>query len=355
MTALAACTLPRGAALQNEITRGDPDAAAFQVVQVGRDNIAALGDWPVTGWAGQYRWLETRRGPASALIRTGDKVSVTIWDSQESSLLTTPAQRNVILPEMTVSASGTVFLPYVDEVVVRGLTPADARRRLQSALEAIVPSAQVQLQHMPGHQNTVNAVRGFDNPGSYPMPDRNYSILTLIAEAGGISTELRNPVIRLIREGDTFEIRAKTLLETASRNVTLRGGDKVIVDEDDRSFIALGATGREEQVYFDQDYLTVLEALAQVGGLSDARANLQGVLILREYPARALKAAKGPEKAQVIFVFDLTSADGLFAARKFQINPDDVVIASESPVTSLRTIFGLAGSAIGLGNALDNN
>lgn len=352
-----ACTLPRGAALQGEITRAQSsDDAAFQVVPVGRENIEALTAWPVTGWAGHYRWFEANRGPASALIKTGDTVSVTIWDSQESSLLTTPLQRNVILPDMTVSASGTVFLPYVDEVVVRGLTPADARRRLQKELEGIVPSAQVQLKHTPGHQNTVNAVRGFAAPGSYPMPDRNYSILSLISEAGGISTSLRNPLVRVIRGHETFEIRAKTLLENAERNVTLRGGDKVIVDEDDRSFIALGATGREELVYFDQEYLTTLEALAQVGGLSDARANLKGVLILREYSPKALRLdGEGPEKEQVIFAFDLTSADGLFAARSFRVNPNDVVIASESPVTSLRTIFGLVGSAIGLGNALDNN
>jgi polysaccharide export outer membrane protein len=354
---LSACTLPRGAPLQNEITKAaENEEAAFQVVPVLRENIEILADWPVTGWAGHYRWFEANRGPASAIIKAGDTISLTIWDSQESSLLTTPTQRNVILPDMTVSAGGTIFLPYVDEIVIRGLTPSDARRRLQKELEGIVPSAQVQLKHTPGHRNMVDAVRGFATPGSYPMPDRNFSILSLISEAGGISTSLRNPLVRVIRGQDTFEIQAKTLLEEANRNVTLRGGDKVIVDEDDRSFIALGATGREELVYFDQDYLTTLEALAQVGGLSDARANLKGVLILRDYPEDALRDDDtGPSKRQVVFAFDLTSADGLFAARAFQVNPEDVVIASESPINSLQTIFGLVGSVVGISNAVSND
>lgn len=357
LPAISACTLPRDAPLQNEITRAaETDEAAFQVVEVNRENVAALADWPITGWAGHYRWFAAIKGPASPVIKAGDTISLTIWDSQESSLLTTPTQRNVILPDMTVSAAGTIFLPYVDEINIRGLTPADARRRLQKELEGIVPSAQVQLKHTPGHQNMVNAVRGFATPGSYPMPDRNFSILSLISEAGGISTSLRNPLVRVIRGSETFEIRAKTLLEEADRNVTLRGGDKVVVDEDDRSFIALGATGREEQVYFDQDYLTTLEALAQVGGLSESRANLKGVLILRDYPEKALKRDEtGPGKRQVVFTFDLTSADGLFAARAFQVNPDDVVIASESPIRSLQTIFGLVGSVVGLGNAVSND
>ncbi len=353
---LGACSLPRGAALQSEITAAETDElASFQVVPVSRANVRGLADWPDTGWHGHYHWFESRQGPASPLIRTGDQVTLTIWDSQDTSLLTAPDQRNVVLPDMTVSAAGTIFLPYVDEVRVRGLTPDAARRRVQSELEVIVPSAQVQLQHAPGHQNAVDAVRGVASPGKYPLPDRNYSILTLLSEAGGISTSLRNPLVRVIRGGKTYEIRASTLLENASRNVILQGGDKIVVDEDNRSFIALGATGTEQLVYFEQEHLTTLEALAIVGGLSDNRADLEGVLILREYPASALRGDdSGPQKDQVVFTFDLTSAEGLFAARNFGVNPDDVVIATESPITSARTILGLVGSVVGIGNAVNN-
>lgn len=354
---LGACSLPRGAALQQEITRAEKDETAnVQVVPVARTNVKTLAGWPATGWHGHYHWFETGQGPSSPVIRTGDRVTLTIWDSQESSLLTTPAQRNVVLPDLVVSSAGTVFLPYVDEVSIRGLTPPAARKRIQREMEDIIPSAQVQLSHEPGRQNTVDAVRGLAQPGTYPLPDRNYTILSLISEAGGIATSLRNPLVRLIRSGQTYEIRATTLLEEARRNVVLRGGDKVIVEEDTRSFIALGSTGREELVYFEKETLTTLEALAVVGGLSESRADLKGLLILREYPVKTLRADdSGPNKDQVVFTFDLTSADGLFAAGKFNVHPGDVVIASESPVTSIRTVFGLIGSVIGLGNAISNN
>lgn len=357
LAVLGACSLPRGAALQQEIVgaRTDPEAR-FQVVPVSPENVGALADWPVTGWRGHYRWFAAGRGPVSPIIRAGDTITLTVWDSQETSLLTTADQRNAVLPDMTVSPSGTVFVPYVDEVDVRGLTPTEARARIQDAMTAIVPSAQVQLTHQPGRQNTVDAVRGVASPGSYPVPDRNYTILSLISEAGGISTDLRNPLVRVIRDGQTYEIRAETLLGDAGRNVLLRGGDKVIVDEDQRSFIALGATGREELVYFTQERLSTLEALAIVGGLSDNRADLNGVLILRQYGGDALRAdGSGPEKQQVVFTFDLSSADGLFAARNFRVNPEDVVVATESPVTSARTILGLIGSGVGVRNALNND
>ena len=354
---VAACSLPRGSAVQNEILKAqDDDSANFQVVPVGRENVQNLAEWPATGWAGTYRWFDARRGPSSPLIRSGDRIILTIWDSQETSLITTPEQRSVTMPAMQVSPSGTLFVPYLDEVVVNGLTPADARRKIQNELEDIVPSAQVQLSHEAGRKNTVDAVRGFASPGSYPMPDRDYTILTLISQAGGISDSLRNPLVRVIRDGETYEIRVSNLLEDAKRNVLLRGGDQVVVDEDKRTFIALGATGTEELVHFEQENVTTLEALALVGGLSDSRADLKGVLILREYGANAVRDdSSGPNKSQVVFSFDLTSADGLFAAKKFRVNPDDLLIASESPVTSARTIFGLIGSVVGVGNALDNN
>lgn len=352
---LASCTLPRGAALQSEITqtRGNENAA-FQIVPVERDNVKALANWPKTGWHGHYHWFDKSQGPNSQVILPSDKVILTVWDNDPSSLLA-GAEGFASLPEMTVSPGGTIFLPYVGEINVRGRTPAAARRHIQAELEVIAPSAQVQLSHNPGRASAVDVVRGLAQPGSYPLPDRNVSILSLISQAGGISTNLRNPLVRLIRGSETYEIRAATLLETASRDVTLRGGDKIIVDEDDRSFIALGATGREELVFFEQEELSTLEALAIVGGLSDSRADLKGLLILREYPSSALQLDdSGPQKDQVVFSFDLTSADGLFAARKFPVYPDDVVIASESPVNSVRTIFALIGSVVGLTGSVNN-
>ena len=49
----------------------------------------------------------------------------------------------------------------------------------------------------------------------------------------------------------------------------------------------------------------------------------------------------------MIFSLDLTTADGLFAARNFLINPNDTVLATESPVVAVRTVLSLFGAALG--------
>jgi polysaccharide biosynthesis/export protein len=354
---ISGCNLPRGAAIQSEIIRSQGNQEAnFAVVPIERSNIDQVQAWPVTGWNGKYHWFSGTRGPKSNLIRSGDRIDLVIWDNQENSLLTSETQKNVEMKGLVVSPAGMIFVPYIEEVNVGGSTPDRARTLIEGKLERVVPDAQVQLSVQAGPDNSVDVVRGFRAPGNYPLPNRDYSLLSLISAAGGISSDLENPLVRLIRDGKSYEIRADVLFERPSANVVLRGDDKIIVQEDDRYFVALGATGSETIVPFNQENITAIEALALLGGISDTRANPKGILILREYAASQLRSdGTGPDKAQVVFTIDLTSADDIFAARKFQINPQDLVMATESPVSSVRTVFGLVGSVVGVGNAISNN
>jgi len=350
------CSLPRGAGMVNEILREqDKETPTFQVVQVTRANIAALAKWPATGWAGGYRWLSGSRGPAGQIIRTGDTIDLVIWDSQENSLIASPEQKMVKMEGLVVSPSGEIFVPYAQNMAVSGISPDAARARIQAALAPIAPDAQVQLIHTSGQSNSADLVSGVAKPGSYPLDGRNVTILSLIAQGGGISPVLRNPLVRLMRDNQSYEVRADDLFANASKNVVIRGNDKVLVEEDKRYFTALGATGKEELIYFQKEQISALEAMSIIGGLSDSRANPKGVLVLRDYSARQLRSdGKGPEMQQVVFTFDLTNADGLFAARQFEINPRDTVLATESPVSAARTILGLLGTAIGVTNAAGN-
>ena len=350
MALVTACSLPRGAALQSEVLKeSDAEHPTFQVVPVTRAAISEIQNWPATGWHGHYHWLNGSHAPSSTIIKTGDHVNLMIWDSQEVSLLTSADQKSVEMKGIEVSPGGSIFVPYINTVVVSGLTAEGARSRIQRKLEDIIPSAQVQLTIDQGQYNSVDLVGGVENPGTFPLPGRNYSILSLIAQAGGISASLNNPLVRLIRGGGTYEIPAADLLSSAAKNTILRGNDKIIVEEDKRRFTALGASGTEDLIAFPKEHVTALEALSLIGGLSDNRADPKGVLILREYaPTQLAGGNQGPNLQQVIFSFDLTNADGLFAARKFLVHPDDTVLATESPITKARTIFGLFGSAFGL-------
>lgn len=354
---LSACDQPRGAAITSEILKEqDSPDAAFQVVTVNRANIAAIEGWPVTGWSGGYYWLNASQGADSLSIRKGDRLNLIIWDSQQESLLAPDRQKQVKLPDLVVSSQGTVFVPYLDEVSVAGLTPEEARSKIQTALISIVPSAQVELAVGPGKLNSVDLVSGVPRPGSYPLPDQNFPILSLIAIGGGIPEPLRNPIVRLMRDGKTYEISAERLLEEPSKNIRLQGGDQIVVVDDDRYFTAFGASGSQTLMYFDKENINAMESLSMIGGLRPERADPKGVLILREYPSKAVRSdGLGPAKQQVIFSFDLTSAEGLFAARNFEVNPKDTVLVSEASLVSTRATIGLVTALLGVAYSINNN
>lgn len=358
--ALAGCTLPRSAPMQREILAGsEKETRNIQVVSVSRGNLAALASWPkppqagpsFSGWPGGGV-----RGHASSAIAAGDVLTVTIWDNEENSLLATAAQKSVQLTEVTVGNDGSVFLPYVGSINVRGLTPDQARERLQTGVEAVLPTAQVQVSVKQGRLNTVDLVGGVGRAGSYPIPDRNFSVLSLISQGGGVNTSLQNPIVKLVRGGRSYGISVARLFAQPSLDVSLTGGDKVIVEDDPRYFLALGAAGKQSTVPFPQDEVSALDAVTMMGGVSASRANPRGVLILREYAGNQVRLdGRGPDRPRVVFTVDLTTADGLFSARNFSIAHGDLVLATESPVTSTRTVFGLVGQIFGLSDQLSGS
>jgi len=353
---IAGCSLPRGAAIQSEVlNEQESQAPSFQVVRVTRDVTPALSGWPTTGWHGHYHWFERDRGPDSNAIQVGDVLKIVVWESQENSLLSARGSNMVTMPDQEVASSGQIFLPYVGDVQVRGQSADAARQRIQASFEDISPSAQVQLSVVSGRNNSIDLVSGVASPGRYPLDSRNTKILSAIAKGGGVSSNLRNPLLRLQRGTTTYETRFADLLADARRNVRLRGGDQISVVEDQRSFNVLGAAGNQTIMYFEKETMTAMEALSAMGGLQASRANPKGVLILREYKAKDLKPGlAGPDMRQVVFTIDLTTADGLFAARQFHIHPQDTVLATESPINAARTIIGLFGTVIGVTGTANN-
>jgi len=342
--ALAGCALPRSAATPSEILRGtDSEESNVQVVAVTREGLAELASWPRPPAAARHNWPGASAQPTARTIRAGDTVALAIWDSQRDSLITTDEQRVVPMQNLVVSSSGRIFVPYVGEVRVSGMTAEAARREIESQMRGIVPDGQVQLSVTPGSGNTIDVVTGVANPGRVAVPETSATILSVLAETGGIASNLRNPLVRLNRAGSGYAIPARVLFADPARDIVLRGGDRVLVEEDQRNFIALGASGRQEVVYFEREEITALDGLSSIGGLSPTRAHLQGLMVLREYPASLVRrpGQPGPDKSSVIFTFDLTSADGLFAASNFQIAPADVVLATESPLPAFAQMIGL--------------
>jgi polysaccharide export outer membrane protein len=353
---IAACgALPRGAAIRAEVLKGaDEPEADFAVYPITKAFLPSVAEWPHAGTQ-QYGWLSHSHGSSAQIIRAGDTLNVVIWDSAENSLLLAPGQRSTNLTNLRVGSGGAIFVPYVGKIRVVDRTPDSARMLLQRELENVAPGAQVQLSMAEGRTNSVDMIGGVSSPGNIKMPDQDFSVLAAISAAGGVKESLTNPQVKLVRAHKTYRTSLSRLFDNPKLDTRLLGGDRIIVENDQRYFLSLGATGSESQFPFNRDKVSALDALSTIGGVSDSRANPRGVLILREYSASALSAGqRGPRQQRVVFTIDLTTSDGLFSARNFYINSGDLVLATESPVSSISTVAGLVGSAFSIVNAVTN-
>lgn len=356
---LVGCDLvPRGAGLQSEVlavARDTDDAAIpeFAIETITRENLAVYLRWPDIERE-HLHWIERVDQPNTRLITTGDRMTITIWSTEENGLLTSPGQKFVTMPEMTVSAGGSIFLPFVGDLRVSGMSPDRARARIEEAYAGSLQSAQVQLEMSEGPNQTVTLVGGVRSPGIFTLPHNDFTILELIADGGGIDPGLLNPQVRLQRNGRIYGLSAERLMNTPRLNTTLTGLDKVFVEADDRVFLSLGAAGTEAVHPFPTDSVTALEALTIIGGVAEARADAKGILVLRRYPVSKVTADRsGPDHPRTVFTIDLTSADGLFSADQFLIQPGDLIYVTESPLTAAQSIFGLFGAVLGISNQLN--
>ncbi len=357
--ALGACSLPRGAAFESEVlqARGGAEGEAvqdFAVEEVTRDALARFAAWPNPDEE-PLGWISRQDGPANRIIAPGDVLSVTLWNTEDNSLLTAPGQRAITMEAVSVSSTGEVFMPYIGDIRVAGMSPDHAREAIEARFVEVTPSAQVQLEVAESLGSLVSLVGGVERPGAYPMRNQSYTVLSLIAEGGGVPASLNNPQIRLMRGDAIYGTSIDRLYSEPNLDTTLRPGDKVIVEADERFFLSLGAAGSEAVHPFPRDEISALEAISIIGGVSDARANPQGILVLRDYPASVVRAdGTGPSHQRVVFTLDLTTADGLFSAGQFPIQSGDLVYATESRVTSAQTVFSILGSTLGLANRVGN-
>lgn len=347
---VSGCTVPRGAPTKNEVVKGaDDDDAGFMLEIVTRDRLPLYSQWGEPGALKRTSWPRGGAVPTDQRIAAGDRLSLRIWDAEETSLLSGAEAPFADVANVVVTSSGHVSVPYVNQVHIGGLTTEGARERLQEALTSISPSAQVQLEVAAGRRNSVEMVGGVSTPGTYPLTERNLPLTSMIAAAGGANTALANPQVQITRGGSVYRRPLDTVLENPANDPPLQGGDRILITADQRSFKALGAAGREEVIGFDAAEVSALRAISMMGGMEDTRADPRGILVLRTYPKTSGMHPYGSVHDRVVFSFDLTTADGMFNADEFALFDGDIVMATQAVATTTQRVLGLLGSFLGFG------
>ncbi|MEM6307852.1 MAG: polysaccharide biosynthesis/export family protein [Pseudomonadota bacterium] len=345
---VAGCGIvPRSGPSKGEIFEGSVSNGgdAFIINVDGRVNRAASVT-PALGFTETFL-KATKVG--SDTIRAGDTLSLTIWENVEDGLLVSSGQNSTSLQKAQVDGRGFVFVPYVGRIKAAGNTPDGLRRIITNKLQDQTPDPQVEVSREAGDGSTVTLIGSVGSQGIYPIERPTRTLTTMLAEAGGVSISPEIARVTILRGEQRNEIWFQDLFKNPKLDIALRGGDKILVEEDGRSFTVLGATGSQTQVEFESQTISALEAIAQVGGLNSSSADPTGVFVLRNEPEQIARAVVGRNDLtgtqRVAYVLDLTRPNAMFDARDFAIRDGDTVYVTEAPiVTWNRTIQALTGS-----------
>jgi polysaccharide export outer membrane protein len=206
----------------------------------------------------------------------GDVVRISVFQNPE------------LNTEARISERGAINFPLIGEVVIGGLTPADAEARIAQRLSLgkFVVRPQVNLTVLEVRSRQVSVLGQVGKPGRYPLDGVSDHLTDVLALAGGITPGGDdNVVVMLNRNGKPtrtlIDVPAMYRTGDMSHNVRLENGDVIYVERAPQ-FYVYGEVQRAGAYRLEPD-MTVMQALSVGGGLT-ARGTLRGLEIQRRMP-----------------------------------------------------------------------
>ena len=299
----------------------------------------------------------------SDTISAGDTLGLTIWENVDDGLLAGEASNATQLEEVQVDGAGFIFVPYAGRIKAAGNSPEAIRRIITQRLSEQTPDPQVQVRRVAGDGATVSLTGSVGSQGVYAIERPTRTLSTMLARAGGVSITPEIAQVTVLRGGQRGKIWFEDLYQHPELDIALRGGDRILVEEDTRSFTALGATGSQQRVKFESQNLSALEGIAQVGGLNAGTADPTGVFIFRNEAPEVAEQVLGRNDLQgaqrLVYVLNLTKPNGMFMARDFVIRDGDTLYVTEAPFTQwskvISSITGSAGSLNSISSLATSN
>ncbi|GAA6190737.1 polysaccharide biosynthesis/export family protein [Phaeobacter sp. NW0010-22] len=345
---VASCTLPRTGPNKREIFAGSVQKEGDAFIVAVNDRVTrATAVVPALGFSDSFKNASQL---TSDTIRPGDVLGLTVWENVDDGLLAGEATNSTILEEVQVDSAGFIFVPYAGRVRASGNTPNQLRETITTKLEDQTPDPQVQVRRLAGDGATVSLTGAVGGQGVYPIERPTRTLSSMLAKAGGVTITPEIAQVTVIRGSQQGQVWFQDLYDNPKLDISLRGGDRILVEEDTRSYTALGATNSQARVAFETQDLSALEALAQIGGLLSTSSDPTGVFIFRNEPAEIAGQVLGRtdlEGAQrMVYVLNLTEPNGLFVARDFVIRDEDTIYVTEAPYAQWTKAISLVAGGL---------
>lgn len=380
--AAAGCTeLPvngpyNGAIVQGAATAAirDPQSIAYQYALVDIDDcvVKAVSDFDAGSFNGSFGRASRGSAPA-VLIGPGDVLQLTVFESKSGGLFI-PADSGtrpgnfVTMPPATVDNDGTIAVPYGGVIKVGNKSVQQVEREVEEKLADRAIDPKVAIAVIEQNAGTVSVVGDVNTPKKIKITQNGERILDAIALAGGPHYAGYETYVTLQRHGRKATVYFNNLVSHPEENIFVAPGDTIYVFREPRRFVALGAvgvavgvgassalTGLSSLFSFDQDRLSLVEAVGKAGGLLDYQANPSQVFLYRLETRDALQTIgldlsgfpKNQKLIPTVYRANFRDPSSFFFAQQFPMRNKDVLYASNSNYTEVVKFVNYATAVSG--------
>ena len=345
LATLGGCAFPASGPNPVAVTTGistEPQTLPYVLIKLTPEKLQTL----VTNRPGFARFFPSRSSPSEIRFGIGDVVGVTIFEASAGGLFI-PIEAGVrpgnfiSLPNQLVDNAGNISVPYAGAIPARGRTPTEVQQSIIDALRnrAIEPQAVVSL--IEQRTSLISVLGDVNTPARFPANMAGERLLDAIARAGGPKSQGFDAWVMLERDGRRATLPFGALVYEPSNNIYAKPNDTIYLYREPQTFLAFGATGAgvlgvPSQIPFDQWRITLAEAVAKAGGLSDLRADPGAVFIYRGEPRKLVEQLGGDVSKNdgplipVVYHVNFRDPAGYFLATQFQMRNKDVLYVSNA-------------------------
>jgi polysaccharide biosynthesis/export protein len=294
-------------------------------------------------------------------IGAGDFLIVSIWEAAPATLfgsvqitpngLPTPSLATT-LPEQPVDGEGCITVPFAGRVPAAGKTLPDVAAEIKRRLAKKANQPEVLVLLTRNLSSTVTVVGEVTTSTRVPLTAAHERLLDALAFAAGVKQPVNKTTIQITRGESVYALPLETIIQDPKQNVPLQSGDVITALYQPLSFTALGASGKNDEINFETQGISLAQALARSAGLIDSRSNPSGVFVFRLEPKRAQAAGEQagsnpatPTSAKdlvpIVYRVDLKDPRSLFWIQNFPIQDKDVLYVSNAPEAELQKFLNL--------------
>lgn len=321
---------------------------------------------------GQFIDVFPSNGSNNYLIGPGDIIEVSVWEAPPAMLFGSvvldpkagpTTTRVVTFPEQMVTPDGTITIPFAGRVPVKGRTTQDIEADIVKRLAGKANQPQVLVRVIKNNTSNVTVVGEVNNSTLLPLTPKGERLLDALAAAGGVKQPINRMAVQLTRDNVTVTMPLDLVIRDPRQNILLKPGDVVTALYQPQSFSVLGATGKNEEIPFEAQGISLAQALARSGGLNDSRADARAVFVFRFEDAKLIDAKDQVVQSSdgtvpVVYQIDLRDPASLFVVQNFPVQNRDVIYVANSPEAEfnkfLRLVVSVAMPTVSINRALSN-